>query len=139
MKNIFLCLAFCSSHIRHSGTGHVFKDTQRALEHFRYSGTWVLGEHSEGTGRVPGHSNTRALMALGGHSRSWTLEGHSGTRALKALWHSGDGTLEALYLADSLLGDLYVKYNITSPKDLCQRSDLQNLKNRVFYQRIKLQ
>ena len=61
-----LSILFKSHLIRHSGTEHVFKNTQRAFEHLR---------HSESTQRALGHSeDTRALR------------GHSGTR--RALEHS---------------------------------------------------
>ena len=50
MKHIFMLSILFKSHlIRHSGTGNGFKDTQRAFKHLRHSGTWALGEHSEGT------------------------------------------------------------------------------------------
>ena len=47
---------FKSHLIRHSGTKHGFKDTQRAVEHLRHSeSTRALG-HSESTQRALGHS-----------------------------------------------------------------------------------
>ena len=57
-QNIFFCLVFCSSLIRHSGTRRAIKDTQRALGHLRYSeSSRALGRHS-GTWRALGHSGT---------------------------------------------------------------------------------
>ena len=40
---------------------------------------------------------------------------------------------EHLFGKCGLLGDLYVKHNITGPGDLCRRRDLQNLKNMVYF------
>ena len=77
MKHIFMLrILFKSYLIRHSGTEHGFKDTQRALEHLKRSGTLALGQYSEGTRTLVEHSDTwRAL----GHLR------HSGTWALRYL------------------------------------------------------
>ena len=108
-----LSILFKSHLIRHSGTGQAFKDTQRALEHWRHSeSTQALG-HSESTQGALGHlESTRGFGGhLGtwralGHSDTWGTWalrhlGHSGTSALKALGHPSNLALEALYLSDS--------------------------------------
>ena len=59
MKHLFMFNVSFKSHlIRHSGTGRVFKDTERALEHLR---------HSESTRALKalGHSSTQGTRALG--------------------------------------------------------------------------
>ena len=96
-----LSISFKSHLIRHLGTGHAFKDTQRTLKHLRHSdlGTWTLEGHSEGTGRALGHLGTRRALghsegtrALGGHSGTRKALGHFrhlGTRTPRALRHSG--------------------------------------------------
>ena len=81
------CLVFRSSHI--------WLDIQARDVHLktlrRYSGSWVLGGHSEGTWKALGHleSTRRALGDLR-YMDTQTLRTlrHSGTRALKALGHS---------------------------------------------------
>ena len=86
MKHIFMLSILLKSHlIKHSGTGRAFKDTQRTLEYLRHSGTWALGEHSEGTRALRLSDTSRALRNLEG---TRALGGHSGTRALKVLGHS---------------------------------------------------
>ena len=78
MKHLsMLSISFKSHLIRHSGTGCAFKDTQRALEHLRHSGSWALGGHSKETrGTLRGHSEgTRMTL---GHLGTWrVLGGHS--------------------------------------------------------------
>ena len=72
-----LSISFKSHLIRHSGKGHAFKDTQRALEHLR---------HSESTGAV---AHSESTWVLGHLESTWReFGGHSGTRALKTLGHS---------------------------------------------------
>ena len=58
MKHLFMFnIPFKSHLIRYSGTGHAFKDIQRALEHLRHSeGTRALGHF--GTRRAFGHLGT---------------------------------------------------------------------------------
>ena len=74
MKHVvMLGISFKSHLIRHSGTGRVFKDTLRALEHLR---------HSESTQRALGH-----LRHLG----------YSGTWALEALYLAESKLLKQLY------------------------------------------
>ena len=92
MKYLFTFNILFKSHLmRHSGTGHPFKDTQKALKHLRYlESTQALGR-LESTQRALGHSDgTRAL----GHLRYWdtqTLRAfrHLGTRALRHLGTQG--------------------------------------------------
>ena len=85
MKHIFMFSILFKSHlIRHSGTGRVFKDIQRTLEHLRHSeSTRALG-HSESTQRVLGGNSdtqgTQTLMTLGHLEATRELGGHSGTR-----------------------------------------------------------
>ena len=66
----------------HSGTGHPFKDTQKALKHLRYlESTQALG-HLESTQRALGHLrylDTQTLRAFR----------HLGTRALRHLGTQG--------------------------------------------------
>ena len=84
----FYGLWFKSHLIRHLGMGRAFKDTRRALKHLRHSDleTWVLGGHSESTGRAVGYLGPWRTIE---HSEgTWALRGHSDIRALKALGHS---------------------------------------------------
>ena len=111
-----LSISFKSHLIRHLGTGHAFKDTQRTLKHLRHSDlgtghskgtqralgghlvTWALGGHLD-TRRALGHSEgTRALGRHSDTSDTWALGhlGHSGTLALRALRHLGTWALKAL-------------------------------------------
>ena len=95
-----LIILFKSHLIRQSGTGRAFKDTQRTLEHLRHLDTRAL--------RAVNHLGTWALGHLR-HSGTWVLRAlrNLGTSALKALEHSSTWALEALYLADSLLYNLW--------------------------------
>ena len=89
MKHIFMLSILFKSHlIRHSGTEHVFENTQRTFEGLRHSESTqrALG-HSEDTQTLGGHSGTR--RTLGHLEGTRALGGHSSTRVLiKALGHS---------------------------------------------------
>ena len=72
--NIFLCLAICLSHIWldikdrdvHLKTLRGHSNTQRRSKAFgEYLGTWTLGDHSQGTRALGGHSGTWGTRALG--------------------------------------------------------------------------
>ena len=113
MKHVFMLSILFKSHlIRHSGMGCAFKDTQKALEHLRYSESTRAFGHLESTQRALEHSGTRRALGDSEGNRALRHLRHLGTRTFRALRHSdtwelralrhlGTRALEALYLGDS--------------------------------------
>ena len=116
MKHLFMLSISSKSYlIRHSFTGRVFKDTQRAFGDLRHlNSTRALG-HSKGTHALEGHWSIRTLGYLGQwgnralrHSGNWALGALKdlGNRALGYLRHSSFlalGHLSLVFIWNSAL------------------------------------
>ena len=103
-------------HLRHSGTralttlgtqalGHLGHSCTQTLRHLDTQCTQALGHLGTQTLKHLGHSRIQALRHLG--NQSTQALGHSDTRALKALRHLGTWSLETLYLANSISGQIF--------------------------------